>query len=353
MSETQDWIEPEDAAAQLGGGRVFTTVERSRFYDQLRRGDVVLFSSLDDLGVLGESIERRPVYHSSIYLGKYPDCSASGSERHVVLHNVSYLWWSDNTRHRPQRHQGEVLTSGAADYWIPRAHAELFPPSDGTSGPEALADARADALVALSSRGGIGPTFIDAYLDSDVEEKLWHHLEPWWTDPAPARTQRVRKIRMAVALRHESLLGAPTEEAGTPFDAALIGLAKDWNATGESGGFPAAELAAMVPTLSQRPGFASIVPGQVPPSLGIAMLHHNPTAGEKAICAMYCAKVYEKAGLPLTLDAVPIYYDPTRRYHTPRDLWDCPELHPIAMLVVPPDRGTRFSPPLSLNPPLR
>lgn len=337
-------IEPSDRWwDQLGTeGRVHTTVERESFYRRLKPGDVILFSSLDDLGVLGESIERRPVYHSSLYLGEFDDNADEPRKRHVVMHNLSYVWWRDSINKRPAR--SEPGLGAAADYWIPSTVEDYVPADEKDQ-----RDARTQALASLQRVGGVGPTFIDAYLDVDQSEALWSHMEPAYVDPYVPRTQRVRKIRMAVALRHVDLLDAVPDRAAVREKRERLlqqmgDLARQWN-TAPAGGFPAAELAALVPTLGQRPGFQLMVPGQVTSMVGIAAIHHHPTGGEKAICAMYCAEAMREAELALDMDSVALFYDKDRRYHTPRDLWDCQQLRPVTMLVVPPDRGDDYRAP--------
>lgn len=350
MPDSDQVTEWSDAAllAQTAPGRVLATVERQRFYDVLQPGDVVLFGSLEDTGVLGESIERRPVYHSSMYIGKYPDSPADPrlrTERAVVLHNLSYLWWELNTGTTPHRNSAAPVEM-ARDLWLPASSSELY----GGDDPQLQHEHRRMVIEdILSKRGGVGPTFIDAYLDVDVEERLWYHTISPKGDSKPY-TQRVRKIRRAVALRHQQLIppgGDP--QIRNELKKAMIEIANDWNRQ-KSGGFPAAELAAMVPTLSQRPGFEHMVPGQIQPELGVAASHYEPKAGARAICAMYCQSVFDKAGLPLSLESVPRYNKRDATYHTPRDLWDCQDLIPIAMLVVPPDRGTAFMPAVDSKP---
>ena len=147
---------------------------------KLRPGDVLLFQGADFLAGLAQLTERRTCYHSAIYLGSAPAAGDGPDFDHVLVHNVSTLWWRDLAAEGdPADGTLHPLTSDAivSDGPDRRAFFEglaqrlvashLANPWDEST-EELLTRARQ-----LVSVGGVGAVSVDGYLDRCRRERLY------------------------------------------------------------------------------------------------------------------------------------------------------------------------------------
>lgn len=340
---------PESAALPAsshddpGDQRFVATACRRVFRDALKKGDVLIFSSLDELAVLAHVAERRPAYHSAIYIGK-------GN----IVHNVSELWWRDAEQH-----------GGLREKWFPAESAA----SDSFTGEGLDPDEAWTKLVErLTTVGGVGPMRMHTYLDDRLTEQLWGTFTTEQVDTTDEKgeptkvtartfvpsgwTRQVHKVTGVTAFRRAP--GADEEPVTWEALSRLIReRAGQMNNVRWDDGFPTAELVQLVPRIAARPGYGKVWPTffhglasmveQLGAAIGSGRTLNVANRGARSICAMFVRDVYEDAQRPLTLEVVPDEVKPEplrdRHYTTPRDLWDAPNLRPVAMLVVPPERG--------------
>ena len=344
------------------------TGNRAEFFEQLEHGDVLLFQGADFLAGLAQLTERRTCYHSAIYLGIHE--GADGEGEHLLAHNVSSLWWRDlaalpgpgGTRVKPPpgvdlrkdppalTHYLEQLTDNLATHHLRSATATT---------PEQ----RHQAAANLVERGGVGVVSVDGYLDRLRYEQLY------------GRRDRPRKqlhhIRSTVALRHRSLVGADQADLRT---AGSRLMEASGTVAAAASGFNAAELLSVVPDCFARPGYTEAVIleliADVAPNVenlgrlfGLAevpagasarellrrrlrtvdpVVTYPESSGPGWICASYVIAAYAEAGLPLEVETVEGVEldgpDGTVPLSTPRDLWDCPDLVPVALFARGPER---------------
>lgn len=347
-------------------GTILVTGRRQAFVDALEPGDVLLFQGADFLAGLAQLTERRTAYHSAIYLG-----------HRVLAHNVSLLWWWDAATRAPDgytlqeakqadgktpvdrpKHHEDLKENLAANQLVDLAgHTELETLSGlhGTDGRPAHA-------LTLMSGGGVGAITLDSYLDRHDPEWLYGD------DEQITHHRPVHHVRSVVALRHHKVdLERP--ETARQVSRMILDVVVA-TAHQAQGGFDAAELVSFIPDIADRPGYrewgairkaAVKRPTQLAWLLGIRpwsngirksaekivrerlstiSMYPPNAAGMGWICASFVDQVYKRAELPLRLDTVKnVHLGPTKvPLSTPRDLYDCDRLTPIALLARGPER---------------
>jgi hypothetical protein len=352
---------------------LFVTARREKFFDALRPGDVFLFQGADFLAGLAQLTERRTCYHSAIYLGAAPAASGDTTVEHVLAHNVSTLWWRDLAAEGDRNHGTlhppieAIISDGPerqAFFELLAARlVELHLANPWDETPSQLAE-RAFQLV---TKGGVGAVSVDEYLDRCRRERLYS---------GEARGEGVHHVRSLVALRQERLADPDGDPTMREVLEAKIELAAEATAH-DATAFNAAELLSVVPECIDRPGypewsqltalaehpsnrrllarlFGLSKRGRPAPSardlLRQRLRSIDPfdfffpdESGPGWICASYVIATYEKADLDLDagaledvcmagLDGEPVPLS------TPRDLWDCQRLVPIALFVRGPER---------------
>lgn len=353
---------------------LLVTAQRDDFFDALRPGDVLLFQGADFLAGLAQLTERRTCYHSAIYLGPAPAASDGSTIEHVLVHNVSTLWWrdlaaegdrADGALHPPL----EAILSGGPERsaffdLLAKRLVDTHLANPWNESPEQLAR-RARQLVAV---GGVGAVSVDGYLDRCRTERLYG---------GDTRGKGVHHVRSLVALRHERLADPDLDPTLREVSENTLAIAAEATAE-DATGFNAAELLSVVPECIDRPGylewsqlsalaeypsnrrlmarlFGLSKRGRAAPSARELLRQRlrsidpfdfffpNQGGGPGWICASYVIATFTKADF--TLDAgciedvklsgpngtqVPL--------STPRDLWDCERLVPVAMFVRGPER---------------
>lgn len=349
---------------------LLVTAKRADFFAALRPGDVLLFQGADFLAGLAQLTERRTCYHSAIYLGE-AEREPGGPVEHLMAHNVSTLWWRDLARELPNG-QGELnlldgLGGGAGQ-------RQLFEKFYGhlehhyLRNPFGLSPAQFRQLAHdLVDRGGVGAVTVDSYLDRVHVEELYSEYED--------RDHPVRHVRSVVALRHRSMLDGDQHDR----EADLLAAAKVKAA--DATGFSSAELLSVVPECLDRPGYSewhglsdlAETPANARRLASLLGLRRRLKLERPArdllkrrlrqidpfhyfyfdvptspgwICASYVIATYAEAKLPLTVGNVKgvKLAAPKRKFvdlSTPRDLWDCYDLEPIALFVRGPERWVR------------
>ncbi len=346
----------EPAVGRRGGtGHVvtddlFLTDDPDAFMGALVPGDVLLFQGMDFLAGLAQMAERRPVYHSALYVGVERG-------QHVYVHNVSHLWWRDLADRPPPSSQ----VRPRPDWGLPvRREATRLTGhlvfEDST--PPRTRYGWASKLVTV---GGAGVVRLNEYLERQHAERV----------PGKRPHGRVHHVQSAYALRwsHPGDGGNQDEELDTGF-----GLIADANAIlSEHTGFPIVELFAASPEAFDRSAdgmwhrlrpVVELVVGGFPTgehtmgTLGDRLRQAvtrlvsdgddgwKPDSGPQHICAMFVAAVYARHfGARFEVRGFTGFEnDRGEPFRTPRDLFDCPQLQPRAMFVRPPQRSRSFAP---------
>lgn len=346
------------------------TGKAAEFLDELEPGDVLLFQGADFLAGLAQLTERRTCYHSALYLGT---AEREGRTVHLLAHNVSMLWWRDLAKLVPGR-RGSLNPPDGVDVAKDEvARAAFFEVLARNLVEHHLHDAFGlgpDGLLELARQlvedGGVGVVSIEGYLDRRKPEKLYGR------DRSQSEVHHVRSV---VALRHRrvcALSETATEVAGAVLRRAA-GEAAD-----EASGFNAAELMSVVPDCFDRPGYLEWwalqalaeerrnrrilawlfgrrpIRGATLPSAREMIRERlrtiDPTyyfpenkEGPGWICASYVIATYALTEYALRVghvDGVALVAQDgrTEPLSTPRDLWDCIDLTPVAMFVRGPER---------------
>ncbi len=315
---------------------------RQAFYDSLAFGDVLLFEGYNDAGAYDIFMERRPVYHSAMWIGMKKG-------KPLAMHNVSNVWWIDQVAAASKSQRdvlklgyvfGDPLAKSAAE----DALVELMRKRHHHAEAGELTDAQRRAMRRLLKVGGVGYFNIDAYLD---DSRFVEH------------GRVLRHLRSITALRHE-IFGEKVVKSPTATD---LGHQKRIRAAihSRSGivnsvGFPAADLVAALPNLLKRADYSLFGTGpegdEVNRQLGELLGgpstsrlqvkgYHAPVGAPRWICAMWVRAVLEAAGLQLTVVADgKLTHDFGAEFITPRDLWDCAELQPRGVFVRAPERAS-------------
>lgn len=342
---------------------LLVTAKRGVFFDALRPGDVLLFQGADFLAGLAQLTERRTCYHSAIYLGEWERHPGE----HLMAHNVSTLWWRDLAAEVPDEPGGLNLLDGLAGGAVKdQLFERLYDSLEHTylRNPFNLdpADLHAQAHQ-LIDKGGVGVVSVDNYLDRVHIEEEYSEVED--------RDHPVHHVRSVVALRHRRLRERDAATARATVLAAAERTAE------QATGFNSAELLSVVPECLDRPGYSEWQllsdlaergdnPKRLAKLLGLSrqgrradpareqlrrrLLTVDPTGyfyirvqgAPGWICASYVVASFAEAGLPLQVGAVRDAelagpHGPVP-LHTPRDLWDCYDLDPVAMFVRGPER---------------
>lgn len=345
------------------------TARAAEFLTTLEPGDVLLFQGADFLAGLAQLTERRTCYHSAIYVGTG---ERDGRTEHLLAHNVSTLWWRDLARQVPGQagslHPGDDVDV-MKDVEARRAFFEVLAQNLVTHHLFDTFRLGADGLLTLArqlvEKGGVGVVSIEGYLDRRKAERLYGMDR--------SRTA-VHHVRSVLSLRHASLdTEAKVDAAGIRLLRAAADTARD------ASGFNAAELLSVVPQCFDRPGYNEWIGLRwladqernrknlarllrrrlrrnqaIPSALDIlrerlrtlepSYLFPEVDTGPGWICASYVIATYQAAGLPLAVDHVKdVFLDTPERdravpLSTPRDLWDCTDLSPVAMFVRGPER---------------
>jgi len=352
---------------------LFVTARRDEFFGALCPGDVLLFQGADFLAGLAQLTERRTCYHSAIYLGPAPAASDGSTIPHVLAHNVSTLWWRDlaaegngtqGTLHPPlEAILGDGSDRKAFFDLLAKRLVELHLANPWDENPDQLAE-RAYQLV---ERGGVGAVSVDGYLDRCRRERLYS---------GDTRGDGVHHVRSLVALRHERLADPDLDPTLREVFETTIELAAEATAE-DATAFNAAELLSVVPECIDRPGYLewsqlsalaehpsnrrllarlfglSKRGRPAPParellrqrlrSIDPLNFFFPNEGGPGWICASYVIATFTKAELALDAgyleDVTMAGPDGTQvPLSTPRDLWDCPRLVPVALFVRGPER---------------
>jgi hypothetical protein len=317
----------------------FATEKPAVFFPELRLGDVLLFEGYDDIAALGMFLERCPVYHSALWWGTLPNGSR------CAIHNVSDLWWGNAARiaygalncgkpapfigkknKRKKTEDVDVeLAACLVEHWM-----------CGSASRAAVGNAGQvhDAVLRLLVDGGVGPFDVDRYLE-----------ETFTPRPGGVKGRDRRTIRSVTALRYPGV----SEEATS---AAIRSVLVDVSVEVNDEGFPAAELVGSLPSLFARAGYSDLGAGRIQQLIrrvgpkriyrGLEKLaeqrfgYHADAKGGR-ICAMYVDQVYACAHITLAFnDLVQGLEGYPRRFVTPRDLFDCESLEPVATLLLSP-----------------
>lgn len=340
------------------------------FLDALEPGDVLLFQGADFLAGLAQLTERRTCYHSAIYVGTG---ERDGRTEHLLAHNVSMLWWRDLAKLVPGRKGSLNPPDGvdvAKDAVARAAFFEVLARNLVEHHLHNAFDLEPEALLALARQlvedGGVGVVSIEGYLERRKPEKLYGR----------DRSQtEVHHVRSVVALRHQricALSETAAEVAGTVLHRAAGQAAE------KASGFNAAELLSVVPDCFDRPGYIEWgvlqalaeerrnrrilawlfgrrpIRGATLPEAREMIRERlrtiDPTyyfpenkEGPGWICASYVIATYALTEYALRVGHVDGVALVARDGHTedlstPRDLWDCTDLTPVAMFVRGPER---------------
>lgn len=351
------------------------SARRDEFFAEVHRGDVLLFQGADFLAGLAQLTERRTCYHSAIYLGAAPAAGDGPDVEHVLVHNVSTLWWrdlaaegdpADGTLH--PRTIEVILSDGperrAFFDRLARHLVESHLANPWDESPEELL-ARARQLISV---GGVGAVSVDGYLDRCRRERLYG---------GDTRGEGVHHVRSLVALRHLHLTDPDMDPTMREVSENMVALAAEETAH-HATGFNAAELLSVVPECIDRPGylewsqlldlgdqpsnrrqlarlFGLSKRGRAAPDVRELLRQRlsavdpfnfffpNQGGGPGWICASYVIATFAKAKLELVAGCVEDVelegpHDTKVPLSTPRDLWDCPRLVPVAMFVRGPER---------------
>lgn len=359
---------------------LLVTARRADFFAALHPGDVLLFQGADFLAGLAQLTERRTCYHSALYLGAAPAAGDGSAIDHVLVHNVSTLWWRDlaaegdqtqGTLHPPlEAILADGPERGAFFDLLAVRLVERHLANPWNENPDQLL-ARARQLV---ERGGVGAVSVDGYLDRCRRERLYG---------GTTRGDGVHHVRSLVALRHERLADPGLDEELRAVSERAIEVAAEATAE-DATGFNAAELLSVVPECIDRPGylewsqlsalaehpsnrrllarlFGLSKRGRAAPAarelLRRRLRSIDPSdfffpnqGGPGWICASYVIATFAKAEFDLDAGCIE---DVTLSgpngseipLSTPRDLWDCPRLVPVAMFVRGPERWQPTAPP--------
>lgn len=366
--------EPTPPLRDITPDDLFVTARREAFFAELRRGDVLLFQGADFLAGLAQLTERRTCYHSAIYVGAAPAAGDGPDFEHVLVHNVSTLWWRDlaaegddaeGALHPPLE---AILSSGpernAFFDLLARRLVESHLANPWDESREQLLE-RAHQLVAV---GGVGAVSVDGYLDRCRRERLYG---------GKTRGEGVHHVRSLVGLRHLDLTDPDMDPTAREVSENMVALAAEETAH-DATGFNAAELLSVVPECIDRPGYLEWsqlldLGDQAPNRRLLAKLFGLSRRGKRApdvrellrqrlstvdpfnfffpnegggpgwICASYVIKTFTKAKLELDAGYIEdvLLEGPNGTkvpLSTPRDLWDCAKLVPVAMFVRGPER---------------